>query len=96
MKYTVSVNKDGEIVLAPHGRDAVRPTMSELGSVLEAMRRGRSHGAELASAPMERAEAAAQLVRTLMVEPSIPEILRGVVIGAALAKADADEPRRAG
>lgn len=88
MPYTVAASEDGDILLRPQGRTAIRESVDEATECLAAALLGRELGAEVALLSSERGLAAARLVRTLMTDPSIAEPDRGIIIGAALAEID--------
>lgn len=88
MTFTAAANENGAILLTPTGRTPVRPSSSEVGEHLEAARRGRALGAQVATATVERGEAVARLLRELMVDPTITESTRGIIAGAALGEVD--------
>lgn len=88
MRFTVAANENGTILLTPQGRAPVRSSTIEVTEHLEAARRGRALGGQVATIGDERAEAVADLVRQLMIDPDLAEASRGIMIGAALGEID--------
>lgn len=91
MSFTVATNENGAVLLSPAGRPPVRPSTAELAEYLEVVRRGRTMGAEIAALTHERGKAAADLLRTLLVDPNLTETDRMLIIGAALGELDRSE-----